>query len=75
MIFITENDVVGTGLSLYHVERVIKETGADFGDGSHIIYVNGSYQNDNEPIGKRKYEMQRMLHLFFCLFKNLYVNK
>lgn len=25
VIFITENDVVGAGLSLYHVERVIKE--------------------------------------------------
>lgn len=42
VIFITENDVIGAGLSLYHIDRVIKETGADFGDGAHIIYVNGS---------------------------------
>ncbi|MBO5337626.1 MAG: PD-(D/E)XK nuclease family transposase [Lachnospiraceae bacterium] len=59
VIFITENDVVGAGLSLYHVERVIKETGADFGDGSHIIYVNGSYKNNEDPIGK-------LMHDFRC---------
>lgn len=59
VIFITEHDVVGAGLSLYHVERVIKETGADFGDGSHIIYVNGSYKNDEDPIGK-------LMHDFRC---------
>ena len=59
VIFITENDVVGAGLSLYHVDRVIKETGADFGDGSHIIYVNGSYKDDDDPIGK-------LMHDFRC---------
>ena len=59
VIFITENDVVGAGLSLYHVERVIKETGEDFVDGSHIIYVNGSYKNDEDPIGK-------LMHDFRC---------
>ena len=50
VIFITEEDVIGVGLSLYHVERVFKETGAPFGDGSHIIYVNGSYKNDEDPV-------------------------
>ena len=59
VIFITENDVIGAGLSLYHIERTIKETGADFVDGSHIIYVNGSYKNDNDPIGK-------LMHDFRC---------
>lgn len=59
VIFITEEDVIGAGLSLYHVERVFKETGAAFGDGSHIIYVNGSYKNDEEPIGK-------LMHDFRC---------
>lgn len=37
VIFITENDVIGNGLSLYHVERVIKETGAEFGDVLSIV--------------------------------------
>jgi len=60
VIFITANDVMGEGLSLYHVNRVVKETGADFGDGSHIIYVNGSYKDDNDPVGK-------LMHDFRCI--------
>lgn len=59
VIFITESDVMGAGLSLYHIERVIKETGECFGDGSHIIYVNGSYKDDNDPVGK-------LMHDFRC---------
>ena len=59
VIFITENDVIGAGLSLYHIDRMIKETGEDFVDGSHIIYVNGSYKNDSDPIGK-------LMHDFRC---------
>ena len=43
VIFITENDCMGQGLPLYHIERTIQETGKLFKDGSHIIYVNGSY--------------------------------
>lgn len=31
---------------------VVEETGVYFNDGSHIIYVNGSYKDDNDPIGK-----------------------
>ena len=59
VIFITENDVIGAGLSLYHIDRMIKETGEGFVDGSHIIYVNGSYKNDSDPIGK-------LMHDFRC---------
>lgn len=50
----------GAGCSLHHIDRVIKETGAYFGDGSHIIYVNGSYKDDSDPIGK-------LMHDFRCL--------
>lgn len=60
VIFITANDVIGAGCSLYHVNRTIKETGAYFNDGSHIIYVNGSYKDDNDPVGK-------LMHDFRCL--------
>ena len=60
VIFITAGDVMGAGCSLYHIDRVIKETGAYFGDGSHIIYVNGSYKDDSDPIGK-------LMHDFRCL--------
>lgn len=60
VIFITADDVVGAGCSLYHVNRMIEETGAYFNDGSHIIYVNGSYKDDNDPVGK-------LMHDFRCL--------
>lgn len=59
VIFITENDYMKEGLPLYHVERVIQETQTPFKDGSHIIYVNGSYKNDDDPIGK-------LMHDFRC---------
>lgn len=58
VIFITEKDTVGAGLPLYHINRKIEETGAEFSDGSHMIYVNGSYEGD-DPIGK-------LVHDFRC---------
>lgn len=58
VIFITENDIVGAGLPMYHVGRTIQETRQLFKDGSHIIYVNGSYRGD-DPIGK-------LVHDFRC---------
>lgn len=60
VIFITASDVMGAGCSLYHIDRMIKETGTYFGDGSHIIYVNGNYKDDSDPIGK-------LMHDFRCL--------
>lgn len=60
VIFITASDVMGAGHPLYHVNRMIEETGTYFGDGSHIIYVNGSYKDVNDPVGK-------LMHDFRCL--------
>ena len=68
VIFITASDVMGAGLPLYHMNRVIEETGVCVNDGSHIIYVNGSektyengsYKNDNDPVGK-------LMHDFRCV--------
>ena len=51
MIFITEEDYWGEGLSLYHVNRKVEETGREFGDCAHIIYVNASYQGE-DPVGE-----------------------
>lgn len=51
VIFITEKDVFGKNKPIYHIERVVKEVEKDFGDGSHIIYVNGEYK-DESPIGR-----------------------
>ena len=43
---VTENDVIGEGLPIYHIERRIEENGKKFEDGTHIIYVNG--RNEEE---------------------------
>ncbi len=51
VIFITEKDYFKEGRALYTINRVIDETGRDFGDGSHIIYVNGTYRG-NDEIGR-----------------------
>lgn len=58
IIFITENDVLGGKKPLYHIERTIKETKKLFGDGAHIIYVNGEYRGKT-PIGD-------LMHDFNC---------
>lgn len=59
IIFITENDVLRKGLPLYHIERKIEETDELFNDGSHIIFVNGQYNNKDSDIGK-------LMHDFRC---------
>ena len=56
VIFISKDDVIGQGKASYHINRTIAETGEDFGDGSHIIYVNGSYRGD-DPIGKLMHDL------------------
>ncbi len=58
VIFITEKDVLGEGLPICHIHRVIEETGKPFGDRSHIVYVNGEVR-DATPLG-------RLMHDFFC---------
>ena len=58
VIFICEHDVLGKGLPLYHIRRVVEETGERFSDKALIIYVNGRYRGD-DPLG-------RLMHDFFC---------
>jgi len=60
VIFITENDVIKGNQPIYPVERyvTIGENKVLFGDGSHILYVNGKYRGDDE-IGK-------LMHDFSC---------
>lgn len=60
VIFITENDVMRGNQSIYPVERyvTIGEDKVLFGDGSHIIYVNGKYRG-NDEVGK-------LMHDFSC---------
>lgn len=58
VIFITEHDVIGRNLPLYHIDRYISELGEKFADEAHILYVNGAYQDDS-PVGK-------LMHDFSC---------
>ena len=60
VIFITENDVMGKNQSIYHIQRYVETNEGKelFGDGSHIIYVNGKYRG-NDEIGK-------LMHDFNC---------
>ena len=59
VIFITENDVIGKGKPLYRIERTIVDTDELFGDGEHIVYVNGADRNSGTELG-------RLMHDFFC---------
>ncbi len=60
VIFITENDVMGKNQAIYHIQRYVETNEGKelFGDGSHIIYVNGKYRG-NDEVGK-------LMHDFSC---------
>ena len=58
VVFITEHDVIGKGKPIYRISRYIFDTNESFGDGSHILYVNGAYRGKT-PIGK-------LMHDFSC---------
>lgn len=45
-------------LPIYHIDRVVRETGEYFGDDAHIVYVNAKIR-DNSALGK-------LMHDFFC---------
>ena len=58
VIFFTEHDYLRKGLSLYHINRTLEETGEHIQDETQLIYVNASIQDDT-PIG-------RLVHDFMC---------
>ncbi len=60
VVFITENDVMQGNQPIYPVERyvTIGENKVLFGDGSHILCVNGKYRG-NDEVGK-------LMHDFSC---------
>ena len=47
VIFLIEEDYYGLGEPIYHIERIVKETGESFADGSMILYVNGEYEGQD----------------------------
>lgn len=58
IIFITEKDFFGSGKPVYTIERMNLDTGKPFGDGEHILYVNGEYRGPDD--------LGRLMHDFFC---------
>lgn len=58
MIFITQTDIFGHGIPVYTVNRHFEEIDDLFNDGSHIVYVNGSYKSE-DAFGK-------LMHDFGC---------
>lgn len=59
VIFITQNDVLGEGLPIYHIRRHIEENGKLFDDGQQIIYVNGENTDTSTALGQLMADMQQ----------------
>ena len=58
VVFITENDYYKAGEPVYVIQNMNLTLGQPFGDGAHILYVNGQYRGDSD-IG-------RLMHDFNC---------
>lgn len=57
-IFITEKDYYQAGKAVYMIQNMNQTLNQPFGDGAHILYVNGEYRDDS-AIGK-------LMHDFNC---------
>ena len=58
MIFICQHDKFGENKPIYHVDKVVRETGKPYDDGAYTIYVNGTYKGDDD--------FGRLAHDFNC---------
>ncbi len=68
VIFICEHDIFKKGKPVYHIKRVIKETGEEFDDGEEMLYINGEFDDVETKEG-------RMMHDFKCADPNEMYNK
>lgn len=59
VIFIVDRDIFSLGWPLYRIERQILGTEQLFGDGAHIVFVNGAYRDLSTRLG-------RLLHDLAC---------
>ena len=57
VIFITENDVIGHGKTMYTISKYVDGFNEPFNDGQHIIYVNCSADNDGSEVWKLIHDM------------------
>ncbi|MCR4656488.1 MAG: Rpn family recombination-promoting nuclease/putative transposase [Lachnospiraceae bacterium] len=58
VIFICQHDKFGENNPIYHVDKVVRETGKPYDDGAYTIYVNGLYNGDDD--------FGRLAHDFNC---------
>lgn len=61
VIFVTENDVRRGNRAVYIYEKTDSVTGEPFGDGEHIIYINGAYSDSGDSS-----ELAKLIHDFKC---------
>lgn len=61
VIFVTENDVRRGNRAVYTYEKTDAVTGEPFGDGEHIIYINGAYFDSGDSS-----ELAKLIHDFKC---------
>ncbi|MCD8091098.1 MAG: Rpn family recombination-promoting nuclease/putative transposase [Clostridiales bacterium] len=59
VIFFTEKDTVGDGKALHHYMMKDADDNSPLGDNRHIYFINGEYNNEEQPIGK-------LMHDFKC---------
>ncbi len=59
VVFIVDGDVLGLGSPLCRADRIVLQTGAALGDGSHIVYVDASYNFGDTALGA-------VMHDFYC---------
>ena len=57
VIFITKNDILKRGKTMYTISRYIDGTNERFEDGQHLVYVNCSAENDGSEIWKLIHDM------------------
>ena len=58
IIFITANDVIGHGKTMYTISKYVDGFNEPFDDGQHIIYVNCSAENDGSEVWKLIHDMK-----------------
>ncbi len=59
VVFITDGNAFGDGIPLSRIERTRLETGLPFGDGSHIVFADATYNYGNTKLGA-------VMHDFVC---------
>ena len=58
VIFITLEDVLGLGQTIYTIHRYIDGKLVPFNDGSHIVYINGAAKDDGTELWKLIHDLK-----------------